>query len=64
MTAQAYYRHARALGAFPAHEALRLARVAAALDDARPVAPPSLASVELLPDGTAPVRLSFAVKVF
>ena len=67
MNATAYYRHARALGPFPAAEALALAREAAALDEAaaakrRPG--PVVVWHETLPDGTAPLRFSNGVTVY
>jgi len=67
MTVKDYYSHTRSLGAFTAEDCLRLAREAAALDAAaaaKKVPPSSLASYEVMPDGSAPIRLSFSVKVF
>lgn len=62
-----YYRHTRALAAFPAADCLRMARSAVALDEASRaarLAPAGAASYEVMPDGSAPVRLSFSIKVF
>jgi hypothetical protein len=53
-----YYRHSRSLGAFRAIDCYYLARAAADLDAARPVAPPALVCSE---NGQ---RLSFAIKMF
>ena len=66
MNVAAYYRRARSLGA-RAIEALLMAKEAAALDDAaaaRRMPPPATVSREVMPDGTSPVSLSFAIKVF
>jgi hypothetical protein len=63
-----YYNHIRGLDArIPANAALDLAREAVELDRRaaeRKTAPPTLVCVETLPDGSAPIRLSFSVKVF
>ncbi|QWY83624.1 hypothetical protein [Rhizobium phage RHph_X2_26] len=65
MTARDYYRHARSLGSFRAIDALRLAREAASLDEkARVSVPPATVAREVMPDGTAPVNLSFGVTVY
>jgi hypothetical protein len=69
MDTRDYFKHIRSLGAFPAAGALALAREAAALDKARDekraiAAGPSIAAYEVMPDGTAPVRLSFGIKVY
>jgi hypothetical protein len=63
-----YYRHIRALGSFPAADCLRMAREAVALDEAaeakRPRPGPQGVCWEAMPDGSAPIRLSFTVLVF
>lgn len=65
-----YYDHIRGLDArIPASAAMDLAREAVELDrraaERKAAAtPPSLVFVETLPDGSAPIRLSFSVKVF
>lgn len=67
MNAQDYYRHARTLGAFSAHECFALAREAAALDNAARVknsVPFVTISCEVLPDESNPLTLSFGIKVF
>jgi hypothetical protein len=67
MNAQDYYQHARALGAFPAHECLALARLAVALDEtasAKKIPLPAIVSSEVLHDDTNPLTLSFGIKVF
>jgi hypothetical protein len=67
MTVREYYRHARALAAFPAADCLRMARQAVALDEASRLShlpPPGAASWEAMPNGDGAIRLSFSVKVF
>jgi hypothetical protein len=65
MTVHEYYKQARSLGAFRAVDCLMLARQAAALDEAKYVSvPPASVGVEVMPDGSAPVILSFGIKVF
>ena len=67
MNATADYRHARALGPFPAAAALALAREAAALDEAaaaKRLPGPVVVWHETMPDGSAPLRLSNGVKVY
>lgn len=68
LTVSDYYRHIRALGAFPAADCLRMAREAAALDRAaearRPRPGPTGVCWETMPDGSAPIRLSFTILVF
>lgn len=65
MTTKEYYKHVRGLGSFRAIDALRLAREAAKLDDAAYVSiPPSTVAREVMPDGSAPIHLSFGVSVY
>jgi hypothetical protein len=67
MNAQAYFHHIRSLGSFPAAAALELAREAAALDEAAAAkrrAGPDIVAREVMPDGSAPITLSFGIKVY
>lgn len=67
MTVRAYYQHIRSLGPFRAVDALRVAREAAALDDARRLretVPFVTVSYEVWPDGSAPLRLGGGIRVF
>lgn len=67
MDAKQYYAHARALGAFSAADCLTLAREAAELDRiaaAKKSAPPATIARETMPDGSAPINLSFGIKVY
>lgn len=74
VTVKDYYLHARSLGAFSAEDCLRMARQAVALDDVRREAReaqetarrpgPSAVCWEYMPDGSAPVRLGFSIKVY
>lgn len=65
MDVKSYYRHCRSIGNYRAVDALALAREAAALDEANYVTvPPASAGVEVMPDGTSPIILSFGIKVY
>lgn len=71
MTVTDYYRHIRALGAFPAADCLRMAREAVALDESaalrewkRTNPGPQGVCWETMPDGSAPIRLSFMILAF
>lgn len=69
MTTTDYYKHARSLGAFSAAQCLRLAKEAAALDKAAAQRQAAhcgadAVCVETMPDGSAPVRLSFSIKCY
>ncbi len=69
MNACNYFKHIRSLGDFPASAALELAREAAALDMAaknRHAAAVGAEFVarEVMPDDSAPIGLSFGIKVF
>jgi hypothetical protein len=65
MNVKAYYRHARSIGNYKAVDALALARQAATLDETRRVSiPPATVGLEVLPDGSNPIILSFGIKVF
>jgi hypothetical protein len=69
MTTAEYFRHTRSLAPFPANQALALARAAVALDEAAAArkaryAGQDTVAREVMPDGSAPIHLSFGVKVF
>lgn len=62
-----YFKHARSLGAFTATECLSMARQAAELDrkaEIASVSQPTLASYEVMPDGSGFIKLSDSVKVY
>jgi hypothetical protein len=64
-TTAEYFKHARSLAPFPAHQALALAREAAALDRlAIKVQQPVIAWYEVLPDGSNLVKFSNGIKVY
>lgn len=65
MDFKAYYRHCRRIGTYRAVDAIALARQAAALDEANYVTtPPASVGVEVMPDGSSPIILSFGIKVY
>ena len=70
MTAIEYYRHVRSLDArIPASDSWRMAKEGAILDENAAIRRikeqgASLASYEVMPDGTGLIQLSFQIKVF
>ena len=65
MTARDYFKHARSIGNFRAIDAWDLAKEAAEMDwNSYKPTPPASVGVEFMPDGSAPVALSFGIKVF
>jgi hypothetical protein len=67
MNTREYFKVARAIGPFKASDCIELARIAAELDEAaaiRKMCPPATVSCETMPDETAPVNLSFGIKVY